>query len=341
MGKYFEALEQADRERALREHARPVAASATSAPVAPATIAPVARPTAQQAPPSPLSAPEPEEPTVGRASIEGSTAVARLANRHAVPNTSADGRGSVEEHLVSLLAPTSFGAEQYRTLRHKVEQLHGTANLTIVAISSAESGDGKTMTTINLAGALGQAPEARVLLVDADLRRSSMAERLGLDGSDGQGLISAIVDPHLSLRDVAEPCPAFNLSLVRAGRRPSAPYELLKSPRLGQLLDDARQQYDYVVLDMPPLIPLPDCRVIGRWVDGFLIVVTAHKTRRGFLEEALKVLDPEKIIGLVFNGDDQPRTRYVDGSGWPYGPARRRWWAGFRNGHRASVDEIH
>jgi capsular exopolysaccharide synthesis family protein len=216
----------------------------------------------------------------------------------------------VEEHLVSLLSPTSFGAEQYRALRLRVEQLHKTANLSIVGVTSPEAGDGKTLTAINLAGALAQAPEARVLIVDADLRRSSMTARLGLDSSRGRGLVGAILDSSVPLKDVVEPCPPFNLSVVRAGRRPSAPYELLKSPRLAQLLEEARQQYDYVVLDMPPLVPLPDCGVIGRSVDGFLIVVTANKTPRKLVEESLKVLDPATVLGLIFNGDDRPLPDY-------------------------------
>ena len=229
----------------------------------------------------------------------------------------------VEEHLVSLLAPSSFVAEQYRALRFKVEQMHKMSNLAVVGVTSPEAGDGKTMTSINLAGALAQAPEARVLIVDADLRRSSTSKYLGLDDPRGRGLVGAILDPHISLRDAVETCPPFNLSILRAGRRPSAPYELLKSPRLGQLLEEARHHYDYVILDMPPLVPLPDCGVIGRWVDGFLIVVAANKTPRKMVEEALKVLDPSSVIGLIFNGNEQRHPGYY-GSYASNDPGK--WW---------------
>lgn len=215
---------------------------------------------------------------------------------------------------MSLLDPTSIEAEQYRALRHRLEELHRSAGLTVVGISSPAPGDGKTLTALNLAGALAQSAEARVLLVDADLRRSSMTTSLGLDGSRSRGLVGAILDTRLSLKDVVELCQPFNLSVVQAGRRPSSPYELLKSPRLAQLLDEARQQYDYVILDMPPLVPLPDCSVIGRSVDGFMVVVTAHKTQGKLLKEALSVLEPAKIIGLIFNADDQSTAGY-DGYG--------------------------
>lgn len=217
---------------------------------------------------------------------------------------------TVEEHLVSLLAPASFEAEQYRALRHLVEQLQKSADLSVVAISSPGGGDGKTTTAINLAGTLAQAPEARVLLVDADLRGSSLAAHVGLDGSADRGLVEAILDPGLSLDAVVQRCPPFNLSVLPAGHLPSAPYEVLKSPRVGELLQEARKLYDFVVLDTPPLVSVPDCRVIAKWVDGFLIVVGAHKTPRKLLEEALNVTDPGKIVGFIFNGDDRPVTRF-------------------------------
>jgi len=233
----------------------------------------------------------------------------------------------VDEHLVSLLTPASFASEQYRALRHLVEQFHKSAHLSVLAVSSPAVGDGKTTTAINLAGALAQAPEARVLLVDADLRRQSMLKQLGLVDTDRPGLVDAILNPALPLEDVTQPCPPFNLSVVPAGRRPAAHYELLKSPRLGELLGEARRRYDYVLLDTPPLIPVPDSRVIGKWVDGFLVVVAAHRTPRKLLEEALNVIEPAKIVGLVFNSDDRPLFGYSYGDYYPppNGNGLRRW----------------
>jgi capsular exopolysaccharide synthesis family protein len=322
MGKFFKALEQAERERALRENASrrvaPDSAVATPAPPrpepAPVTTAPVATvPTpaaAVAAPPAatpvaPVRRVHFPEPPAPPAPVRRSPAAKRGASLAAAPERSATVDPKVEEHLVSLLDPTSIGAEQYRALRHRVEELHRSAGLTVVGISSPAPGDGKTLTALNLAGALAQSAEARVLLIDADLRRSSMTTYLGLDGSRSRGLVGAILDTRLALKDVVEVCTPYNLSVVQAGRRPSSPYELLKSPRLAQLLDEAREQYDYVILDMPPLVPLPDCSVIGRSVDGFMVVVTAHKTQGKHLKEALAVLEPAKIVGLVFNADDR------------------------------------
>jgi succinoglycan biosynthesis transport protein ExoP len=79
---------------------------------------------------------------------------------------------------------------------------------------------------------------------------------------------------------------------------------------MGELLAEARRHYDYIIVDTPPLIPFPDCRLLGKWVDGFLVVVAAHKTSRKLVEEALHVVEATQLLGLVFNRDDRPMTRY-------------------------------
>jgi len=281
MSTFFEALERAEQERAVRFQAAPGAS--TSAPD----------------PPVPESAPDPG-----------------LRSLPELPRGAANG---LEEHLVSLLAPTSFEAEQYRALRHLIEQLHKSTGLGVVAVSSPTVADGKTTTSINLAGALAQAPDARVLLIDADLRGAALGPRLGLEEGGGPGFVEAILDANLPLAAVVQARPQLNLSVLPAGRFPSAPYEVLMSPRVGELLAEARRQYDYVILDTPPLVSVPDCRVIEKWVDGLLIVVTAHRTARKLVEEALNVTDRAKVVGLVFNGDDRHLSRDSYGS---YGSRR-------------------
>jgi capsular exopolysaccharide synthesis family protein len=213
--------------------------------------------------------------------------------------------GEVDGHLVSLVAPASLEAEQYRALRHHVEQRHKTDNLSVIAVSSPGAGDGKSITAVNLAGTLAQATDASVLLVEADLRRPSIGALLGFNDTAGLGLVDAILDHKVTLADVVLARSPFNLNVVLAGQTPPSPYEVLKSPRLGAFLDEARRHYDFIVLDTPPLAPVQDCRVLARWVDGILVVVSASQTPRALLDAALDALDPAKIIGLVFNGYDE------------------------------------
>jgi receptor protein-tyrosine kinase len=236
------------------------------------------------------------------------------ATRHAGGTPmEAPGWSNVDEHLVSLLAAGSFEAEQYRVLRHIVEQYYKDADVHVLGVTSATVGDGKTTTALNLAGALAQASDTRVLLIDGDIRRGLARARLGLHDSS-VGLAEAILDANIPLASVVRHCSPFNLWVLPTRPGSAAPYELLKSPRFGELLQEARQQYDYVVVDAPPLLPVPDCRVIAKHVDGFLMIVGAHKTPRRLVEEALDILDPAKVLGLVFNGDRRPLAGYYASS---------------------------
>src|SRR5260221_7525212 len=215
----------------------------------------------------------------------------------------------IDDHLVSLVAPGGFEAEQYRSLRHALEKRSRGQGLTVIAVSSSVPGEGKTTSAINLAGALAQASEERVLLVDADLRVSSAGVRLGLE-EDAPGLAEALVDPGIGLSSILRFRQPYNLTILPAGKRPDAPYELLRQPRLGEIMHEARLQFDYVVVDTPPLLPIPVSRILSRWVDGFVLVVAAHRTPRELLREALDLMEPDKVVGLVLNGDDRPLAGY-------------------------------
>jgi protein-tyrosine kinase len=220
----------------------------------------------------------------------------------------------VENHLVNLLASNSFEAEQYRTLCHLIERIREKVGLSVIAISSAGVGDGKTTTSINLAGALTQTSGARVLLVDFDLRRPSISAYLGDEAKARPGVLDLIRDPNLTLNDLTVTFPPLlNLRILYAGGTVTMPYEVLKSFQVEEVLAEARRQYDYVILDTPPIIPFPDCRLLERVADGFLLVVAAHKTPRKLIEEAINVLDPDKVVGLIFNkNDSRPVLGYSD-----------------------------
>jgi capsular exopolysaccharide synthesis family protein len=226
--------------------------------------------------------------------------------------------GSIDSRLVSLLAPTALEAEQYRTICHSLEQLTRETGLSVLAVSSPAVGDGKTTTAINLAGTLVQSPGTRVLLVDLDLRRPSIARFLGLNDSHGPDVVGIISDPNLSWRNAVRRYSTFNLDILPARQPSTAPHEILKSQHFGELLQEVRHCYEYVIVDAPPLIPFSDCQILQRWIDGFLMVVAAHKTSRKLVEEAIHIVEPSKMLGLVFNNDTRPARRYY--SYYSHGP---------------------
>ena len=160
---------------------------------------------------------------------------------------------------------------------------------------------------------MARGPNARVLLIDADMRRPAVARHLELPGADDAGLAEALGGDGKTLDDVVRRVDgADGLAVVPAGSATEGVHELLRSPRFDRLLQEARGAYDFVVLDTPPLIPVCDAAVLSRLVDGLLVVVSAHGTTRKLLGEALSLLDESKTLGIVFNGDDRPLYNKYD-----------------------------
>lgn len=219
-----------------------------------------------------------------------------------------------DERLVSLTAPATIEAEQYRTLALLLEQRRHHGLLQVIAVSSPTMGDGKTVTAVNLAGALAQSAQTRVLLIDADFRKPSIPAQLGLREGQAVGLRDAVLDQDLALKDLVMRLPAWNLSVVTAGRAQVMPHEVFKSPRFEEVITEARRTYEWIVVDTPPLVLAPDCLMLSRSVDGFVMIVRAHKTSRKEIGEALNILGPSKLLGLVFNEDDDLLDSYGYGA---------------------------
>ncbi len=217
-----------------------------------------------------------------------------------------------DKNLVTLYAPSSFAAEQYQGLRLTVERLKRARDARVIAVSSPAAGDGKTVTSINLAGALARGSDARVLLIDADLRRPAVAGRLGLE-ADTPGLANTIANDESKLLGYVQRLDVFNLDVISAGVVSGSVNQLLRSSRLEAFIKEARDHYDFVIVDTPPLLPVFDTSLLSRCVDGMLIVVAANQTPRKLLAEALNLLDPSKVLGIVFNSDNRPMFGYYHG----------------------------
>ena len=215
-----------------------------------------------------------------------------------------------DSRLVSFTHPGSFAAEQYQGLRLRIERLTKAQGPQVLAVTSPAAGEGKTLTAINLAGALARESDSRVLVIDADLRRPAVAARLNVPPSPG--LTDVLTSDGRDLQSVAHQVPPFQLWAVASGTAGTGIHRLLRSPRLEPLLQRARQQYDVIIIDTPPLLPVFDSAVISRVVDHMLVVVAANQTPRKLLGESLNLVDQAKVMGIVFNRDDRPLFGYYD-----------------------------
>ena len=234
-----------------------------------------------------------------------------------LPSSDCCGAEALQMHV----APNSTECEAFRTLRTALALADREARQLVV--SSAEPGDGKTTMLANLAVAYAQSNK-RTLLIDADLRRPGLTAMMGMRGVDG--LSSVIRDDG----DVVQMATANiratgvdRLDVLPSGLRPTNPAELLASPRFAELLAWAETVYDQILIDSPPTLATSDTVVIGRLVDGVVMVVQPDKNRRRTVIRAKDSLIAMKIplLGIVINrvGAENDRGYYGYESGYGYG----------------------
>ncbi|OCL31809.1 hypothetical protein BCR15_08820 [Tessaracoccus lapidicaptus] len=197
-------------------------------------------------------------------------------------------------------------AEAYRKLRTSIGfvGLGGERRSSMVITSSVDS-EGKTETATNLARVLALAGE-RVLLIDADLRRPAVGERLRIDSELG---LSDVLTGRGSLHDLIIAMPPGHLSVLPAGTVPPNPSELLGSEAMQHLLATVERQYDYVLLDAPPLLPVTDAVILAAQTGGAVVVSRSGSVRRQQLATALSALESADatLLGVVLN--DVPSLR--------------------------------
>lgn len=220
---------------------------------------------------------------------------------------------ATEHPLVMFTDPHSLRAEAYRKLRTNLSFLDvakGTERNSFVVTSSI-AGEGKSTTSINLASTLAEGGE-RVLLIDADLRRSSVAKYLGLEGS--VGLTTALLG-RASLDDVVQPVGDGGFNVVTAGEIPPNPAELLASDAMKRFLEEATEHYDTVVLDASPLLPVTDAAILSTITGGALIVAGSGNVTVPELEDSVAALDQVNgtTLGIVLN-----KTKVGNGDGYYY-----------------------
>ena len=195
-------------------------------------------------------------------------------------------------------------AEPYRMLREGLRFLEVSGDLRCVLVTSPDAGEGKTTVAVNLARALIAGGDD-VILIEADLRRPTAARQLGIDRM-GAGLSSGLVGPR-RLDDLLVNVTANGkLRVLPTGPAPPNPADLLRSPRMAEVLAEARDSADIVLVDAPPLLPVSDTRVLLDLpgIDGVLVVGRANTTRRDRARATARVLEQsdKRVLGLVVTG---------------------------------------
>lgn len=191
--------------------------------------------------------------------------------------------------------------EQYRRLAATLHHAQEATGLKVVMITSAAVGEGKTLTSSNLALTLSESYQRQVLLVDADLRRPSLQRVFRVHAEMGlsEGL-SSTTERTVPVHQISQ-----RLGILAAGRPISDPMASLTSARMRRLLDEARNNFDWVILDTPPVALLTDANLLSAMVDGALLVVKAGVTPYHLVQRALNAIGREKTLGVVLNSAQQ------------------------------------
>jgi succinoglycan biosynthesis transport protein ExoP len=194
---------------------------------------------------------------------------------------------AVQKPLIVQDDPRSIRAEAFRTLRTNLQFLEVESGARSFVITSSIPSEGKTTTSANLAIALADSG-AQVVIIDADLRRPKLASYMGLEGAVG---LTDVLISKAELADALQPWGRGNLVVLPAGTVPPNPSELLGSRAMASLIQTLEAEFDVVLIDLPPLLPVTDGALVSKLTRGALVVVAAGRTHKGELAGAIATLE--------------------------------------------------
>ena len=223
---------------------------------------------------------------------------------------SINGSSSPVVEMAVLQKPGAAISEAYRALRTSVLLSTAERPPQVLLVTSSQPFEGKTSTSLNLAATLAQ-KGSRVLLVDADMRRPGLAKALNLN--TGKGLSGILTGAYNYDETLLQQVKGLDsLFVLSSGPRAPNPSELLCSIKMEQLVLALRKNFDHVVIDSPPILPITDATIISTLVDGVIMVVESDSTSRAALARACRVMEHSggRILGTVFNKVDVKRDGY-------------------------------
>ncbi len=200
-----------------------------------------------------------------------------------------------------------FYNEMIRGLRAKVEHRIEMAGIRALGVTSAVAGEGKTKTALHLAINMASTGRKKVLLMDLDLRKSDIAKELRIPAVPGLG---EYLSGSISREEIIRITSIRGLYLLPGGKPLHSPVDMIAGEKFRTYLTELREHFDLLILDTPPILPVPDAITISEQLDAFLMVYRLGFTPHKLLQQAVDELGAEKILGVVLNGDEKKSDRY-------------------------------
>ncbi|MFA5014786.1 MAG: CpsD/CapB family tyrosine-protein kinase [Actinomycetota bacterium] len=217
----------------------------------------------------------------------------------------------IDARIIAFYEPKSPVTEQYRTLRTNIQALSVAKPLKALTVTSSIHGEGKTITTINLAISMAHdLSKKSILLVDADLRRSRVSKYLGFQSEIG---LTDIISNGANIDNALINVGIDNLTILPAGKVPHNPAELLGSLKMKNLIALLRSKYDYIIFDTPPVIPVTDASLIAPQTDGVIMVIQAERTQKGVIKHSEGLLKQAhaKLLGYILTNIQYHIPAYI------------------------------
>ncbi|WP_090762851.1 CpsD/CapB family tyrosine-protein kinase [Bacillus sp. OK048] len=201
--------------------------------------------------------------------------------------------------LIATLDPKSPISEQYRTIRTNIQYSSIDKELKAIMVTSSGPGEGKSTTAANLAAVFSQLGK-KVLLVDADLRKPTVHRTFAVNNLFG---FTTVLTKQATLGSTVIETEEKDLYILTSGPVPPNPAELLSSKLMEQFIEEAQEQFDYVIFDTPPLLAVSDPQILANKVDGSILVVYSGKTEIDQAKKAKELLAnaQSKLVGVVLN----------------------------------------
>ncbi|MEH7011317.1 CpsD/CapB family tyrosine-protein kinase [Neobacillus niacini] len=210
--------------------------------------------------------------------------------------------------LIANLDPKSPIAEQYRTIRTNIQYSSVDKEINTIMVTSSGPGEGKSTTVANLAVVFAQLGK-KVLLVDADLRKPTVHRTFGVSNLFG---FTTVLTKQATLASTVLETEEKDLYILTSGPVPPNPAELLSSKSMEQFIEEAKEQFDYVLFDTPPLLAVADPQILANKVDGSIFVVFSGRTEIDQSKKAKELLEnaQSKLVGVVLNHKEVKSTDY-------------------------------
>lgn len=223
----------------------------------------------------------------------------------------------VEPRLVAITQPNSSYCEEYRSLRTHVLTKSQKQRLQAIVVASVGPAEGKSITALNLSWLLAQTDGVSALIIDSDLRMPSLTDYLGIETESG---LSEILTGETTLQESIIKLEPAGLHLLPGGQARNDVAELISGPKFKEILRQARDMFDYVIIDAPPLGIFTDATVLINQSDGALLVVRANRTRYSNVDRILEALPRERMMGVILNQSED----VLDESHYNYGYYKKR-----------------